>query len=133
MKYAFTGLISTMSICGCLSATPAAAQDVPAGAPPGQVYYAPGYGYGYSYGYGDPYGYGYNPAYVGPLAPVTGAAAGIGALGAGIVGAAATTAGAIGAATVGAPILPGPVVAAPHMQCGVLHDFNGRYTALCGP
>jgi hypothetical protein len=100
MKYALTGLLSTMSICAYLSATPAAAQDTPAGAPPGQVYYGPGYGYGYGYGY--PYGYGYNPGYVAPLAPVTGAAAGIGAVGAGVVGASAAAADTIGAATVSA-------------------------------
>ena len=125
-----------MSICAFLSATPAVAQDTVTGAPAGTAPAtvegygysagAPGYGYNgapaYGYGYGYPYGYGYAPGYVAPLGPV-------GAAAAGVFGAAAT----IGAATVGAPVVPAPVVTAAHPRCAVWHDWNGRYTALCGP
>jgi hypothetical protein len=85
---------------------------------------------GYGYGPGQPGFNGYGPAYDngyaydngwGPFAPVGAVAAGVGAVGSDVVG---TTGFAVG----------GPMYAARfNPRCGVIHDFNGRYTSVCGP
>jgi hypothetical protein len=118
------GLLSAGAVCAFMTAAPAFAQDTVTGAPAGT---APATAEGYGYAPGQP-GYGYNgapangynnaPAYGngwGPLGPV-------GA----VVGGLFNPAGAMGA--------PGAVYATqPHAACGVIHDFNGRYTSVCGP
>jgi hypothetical protein len=125
-----TSALSAAAICAFLAATPAFAQDTVTGAPAGT---APVTVEGYGYGPGQPgyryngYGYnGYGPAYDygygwGPFGAAGAVAAGIGAVGAGVVN---TTAAAAGA----------PAYAVPrNARCAIIHDFNGRYTSVCGP
>jgi hypothetical protein len=119
-----TSAITVATVCAFLAAAPALAQDTVTGAPAGT---APVTVEGYGYGPGQPgfTGYnGYQPAYDngwGPFGPVGAIAAGFGAVGSGMVG---PTGVAVG----------GPMYATRlNPRCGVIHDFNGRYTSVCGP
>jgi hypothetical protein len=149
MKHVLTGILSTATIYGLLAATPVAAQVA---GNPGDMHtptpYTKQYDrqHGIAYGPNGPiyrtngssstgaFGYGPNYAY-GPFAPVGAVLGGAAAVGAGVVGAAgAVGAGAVDTA-VGAPAAFGApaYAAAPHAGCGMYRDFNGRYTAVCGP
>jgi hypothetical protein len=122
-----TSAMTVAAICAFLAATPAFAQATVTGAPAGT---APVTVEGYGYGPGQPGFNGYGPAYDngyaydngwGPFGPVGAVAAGVGAVGSGMVG---TTGVAVG----------GPMyVTRFNPRCGVIHDFNGRYTSVCGP
>ena len=107
MRHLLTAFLSTAAIAAVLSATPVAAQV--AGNPGDQHTPTP-----YTKDYWAQT-QGYAPGYYGgPFAPFGAVVGSIGAMGAGVAGA--------------------PVYATqPHAQCGVLHDFNGRYTSVCGP
>jgi hypothetical protein len=100
------GLLSTAAVFAFIAGAPAFAQATSPGAPAGN---APVTAEEYGYGYGQP----------GPFAPVGAFASGFGALGAGVV------------AAPGA-VMGGPAYAMQPRGCGVIHDFNGRYTAVCG-
>ncbi|HME83648.1 MAG TPA: hypothetical protein VKG91_03640 [Roseiarcus sp.] len=106
MRHLFTSFLSTAAVAAVLAATPVAAQV--AGNPGDQHTPTP---------YTNDYWaqtQGYAPGYGGPFAPVGAVLGGFGALGAGMVG--------------------GPAYATQaHAPCGVIHDFNGRYTSVCGP
>ena len=130
MRHAFLALLSSAAIGGVLAATPAGAQvagnpgDMHTPTPYTKDYMRRTHAYpGYGYGYGN-YGYG------GPMAPVGALAAGVGAVGMAL----ADTAG----MAVGAPFGAGPYMGAPYAAmsrpgCGLIKDFNGRYTSVCGP
>ena len=128
MKHVLTGILSTAAIYGWLAATPVAAQvagnpgDMHTPTPYTSDFWARTHGYDYG-------SYRYEPGFAGPFAPVGAVLGGVGALGAGVVG----TAGAVGAGVAGATI-GGPAYAVqPHAGCGIIKDFNGRYTSVCGP
>ena len=115
-----TSAMTVAAVCAFLAAAPALAQDTVTGAPAGT---APVTVEGYGYGPGQPGYNGYGPAYDrgwGPR-PVGAVAAGFGDVGPGMVG---TTGVAVGASMYASRFNP---------RCGVIHDFNGRYTSVCGP
>jgi hypothetical protein len=141
MKQFLPAFLSTVALSALLGAAPAVAQDTVTGAPAGtapttvQGYgYAPGQprygynGYGPAYGYGSAPGYGHGygtaPGYAAPWGPVGAVAAGFGPVGAGV----ANAAGAVGAGA-----KPAPAYAVRPNRCDTWHDWNGRYTAFCGP
>lgn len=131
MKPLFPAFLSTAALCAFIVATPALAQETVTGAPAGtapvtvQGYTYQGYGWP---GYGPGYGYGYAPGYGAPWAPAGPVAAGVGAVGAGVVGAANI----VGAGATGAVTVPAYAVR-PSPGCTLYHDWNGRYTSVCGP
>lgn len=110
MRRAYLALLSGAALC--LAAAPALAQTYPA-------YPAPAYGYGYNYGYTQ--GYTYGPPVMGPIGQIAAAPF---VVAGGLAGAATAPVAAIAGA---------PMAVAPAPRCGVWHDFNGRYTSVCGP
>jgi hypothetical protein len=107
MRHLFTAFLSTAAIAAVLSATPVAAQVAGnPGDPHTPTLYTSEY-WAQTHGYA-PGNYG------GPFGPFGAVVGSIGAAGAGMAG--------------------GPAYATqPHAKCGVVQDFNGRYTSVCGP
>ena len=112
MKTILTSSLSAAAVCTFLAATPALAQDTVTGAPAGT---APVTVEGYGYGPGQP---GYRDNLFGLLGAFV---ADMGAVGSGMVNTTQDAAGAPAYAVL------------PNARCGVIHDFNGRYTSVCGP